>query len=397
LPVAGPPHTIRVALTDFRWPLDPALASTRDETTLSRALYPTPLRTDTAGRVVPGLCRAWAASDGFRTWRFRCAHALEVSAALRRVARLRASPANWIFSRVDRITVPAPGDVVVRLRSPWRRFPYALTSAQTAPRSLPGPFRLVRGSRNSVEVARDGVRLVFRRLSGLAVLRALHAGQLDEAPIPLGDAGLFRSDASTLRVRELLGADVVAFRRGAVARNVRTAYWQTANRGDYCALVAQDGAPPAFSLVGTVAKADPAAYRRAVKSIPSLPRLAVPIGVPPDPVLRYGSRILYAQWRELGLGPRIVRPDGGADADIERIVAVYPQEEALLGGLGRATALAAGDQRGAFERLDDELRTTAEVIPVCWVADARWVSPRLRGWHEDVLGDVDYMRVTVGG
>jgi hypothetical protein len=37
------------------------------------------------------------------------------------------------------------------------------------------------------------------------------------------------------------------------------------------------------------------------------------------------------------------------------------------------------------------------VIPICWVGDARWVSPRLRGWSEDVLGDVDYTRVAVTG
>jgi hypothetical protein len=340
---------------------------------------------------VPGLCRDWAASEQFRAWRFRCTHALEVAAALRRVARLRASPANWIFSAADRISVPSAGVLVVHLRFPWRRFPYALTAVAAAPRSVAGPFRLVHGSPNRVELARGGVRLVVRRLSGIAVVRALRAGELDEAPVPLGDVGLFRSDRSTLRLRELLAVDVVAFRRGAVPPDVRSAYWQTANRGDYSALVAQDGAPPAFSLAGSVAKADPAAYRRAVKSIPSLPQVAVRIAVPPDPVLQYGMRILYAQWRELGLGPQVVGRRGAPDAELRRVAAVYPQQEALLGG--HTTALGAGDQRSAFERLDDDLRRSADVIPICWVADARWVSPRLRGWNEDVLGDVDYTNV----
>src|SRR5439155_7896807 len=135
-PVEGPPKTIRVALTRFRWPLDPALASTRDETTLARALYPTPLRTDASGRVVPGLCNGWNAFDGFRAWRFRCAKALEIAAALRRVARWRPPPANWIFSAAQRIEVPAPGVLVVRLRFPWRRFPYALTVVAAAPRAM---------------------------------------------------------------------------------------------------------------------------------------------------------------------------------------------------------------------------------------------------------------------
>jgi hypothetical protein len=33
------------------------------------------------------------------------------------------------------------------------------------------------------------------------------------------------------------------------------------------------------------------------------------------------------------------------------------------------------------------------VIPISWAADARLVSPRLRGWREDELGSVDYTRV----
>src|SRR6266511_5447099 len=93
----GPPRTIRVALTDFRWPLDPALATTRDETTLARALYATPLRTDAAGRVVPGLCSAWNATPDFRTWRFTCRAAPAIAAALRRVARMDGSPSQLLF------------------------------------------------------------------------------------------------------------------------------------------------------------------------------------------------------------------------------------------------------------------------------------------------------------
>jgi hypothetical protein len=32
-------------------------------------------------------------------------------------------------------------------------------------------------------------------------------------------------------------------------------------------------------------------------------------------------------------------------------------------------------------------------VPIAWVVDARLVSPRLRGWTEDALGDVDYAAV----
>ena len=354
------------------------------------------MRTDAAGYVVAGLCSQWRASDGFRTWRFRCAHALEIAGELRRVTRLRTSPANWIFSKAERIAVAAPGVLVVRLQFPWRRFPYALTTVAAAPRDVAGPFRLVRGSRNRVELARNGIRLVFRRLSGIAVLRALGRGELDEAPVPLGDVGLFRTDPATLRVRSLLAIDLVSFRAGAVPQDVRRVYWQTADRSDYQALVAQGGAALAFGLAGEAAKEDPAASRRARKSIPSLPSLDVRIAVPHDSTLEYGVRLLYAQWRDLGLGPRLVATGDRAEADFRRASAAYPQEEALLGSLGLATGLGDDDQRGAFERLDADLRRSADVIPVCWVADARWVSPRLRGWSEDVLGDVDYTRVTIG-
>src|SRR5207237_8266483 len=69
----GPPNVVRVALTSFRWPLDPALVESRDETTLARALFATPLRTDpVTGAVVPGLCTAWKASSDFRRWTFNC-------------------------------------------------------------------------------------------------------------------------------------------------------------------------------------------------------------------------------------------------------------------------------------------------------------------------------------
>src|SRR5207248_10035817 len=100
-PIAtGPPTVVRVALASFRWPLDPALAVGRDETTLARALYATPLRTDPAtGAVVPGLCRGWNASGDFRSWRFQCRAAPAIEAAVRRVAKLRAAPAHWLFAR----------------------------------------------------------------------------------------------------------------------------------------------------------------------------------------------------------------------------------------------------------------------------------------------------------
>ena len=104
-----------MALTDFRWPVDPALARTRDDTTLVRALYPTALRIDQAtGDPVPGLCRGWVASDSFRTWSFTCRSAPAVGAALQRVGRLPGAPLHWLLADA-RVTAPNANRLVVRL------------------------------------------------------------------------------------------------------------------------------------------------------------------------------------------------------------------------------------------------------------------------------------------
>jgi hypothetical protein len=358
-------------------------------------LYSTPLRTDDQERVVPGLCTDWTASEGFRVWRFHCSDALEIAAELRRVARLRASPANWIFAAAQRIVVPAPRTLVIRLSSSWRRFPYALTAVAAAPPGVTGPFQLVHGSSTRIVLRGSGLTLVFRRLSGLAALRAFKRGEVDEAPVPLGDMGNFRSQPQLLHVRPVLALDAARFRSTRIPAVVRRAYWQTADRADYQTLIPEGHAVASLGVTEGVGRTNPAAFRRAVHSIASLPPLVVRIAVPTDPTLRYGARILYAQWRELGLGPRLVSTGRSADADFVRVTAAYPQEEALLGALQAPTALGDEDQRAAFTALDSRLRTSAMIIPICWVADARLVSPALAGWREDVLGNVDYTRVRV--
>jgi len=82
-----------------------------------------------------------------------------------------------------------------------------------------------------------------------------------------------------------------------------------------------------------------------------------------DPMLAYGTNLLVAAWRDLGLGAHV----GGDDAELVRLAAAYPKLSALT-AYGHANAL----------------------VPIAWVADARLVSPRLRGWREDELGSVDY-------
>lgn len=394
----GPADTVRVALSDFHWPLDPALAATRDELTLARTLYATPLRTDKDGRVVAGLCSAWTASADFRTWRFTCRNARAIAAELRRVGRTPASPSRWLFAGA-RVDAPAARTLVVRLPFPWRRFPYALTAAAAAPRGVAGPFRLVRGSSDQVVVERDGKRVVFRRLAPAAAVRALRAGRIDEAPVPTGDADVLR-ERYDVRSRQLLALDAVVFTRP-VDRRLREAYRDTANRGDYRQLL---DTSLALSVLPGTQKPNPAAFRRALNAIPDLPRVAVRIAR--TPARDYGADILYGQWREGGLGPQLVRPGMRADARFERLTAAYPQAEALPAALvlgedlpGRPAllrALARANQKTALAAVDDGLTGSAEAIPVAWVTDERLVSRRLRGWDQDLLGAVDYVRVTTG-
>jgi hypothetical protein len=387
-----------VALADFRWPLDPALAATRDETTLARAIYATPLRTDASGRIVPGLCSAWESTPDFRTWRFTCRAARAIAAELRRVARMESSPSRWLFASATRISAPSARRLVVRLDLGWRRFPFALTAVAAAPPRAAGPFRLVSGSVARVVARGGGMTLAFRRMEPAAAVRAFRDDRLDEAPVPVGDLQTLR-ERFDVRVRELLGLDVVVFQRELPSR-IRQAYRDTANRGDYQVLL---GTSMAFGVTGAEAKTDPAAFRRALKAIPSLPRIVVRIARPA--ALEYGADVLYGQWREAGLGPLLVASGDDADARFERLLAPYPQAEALPAALilsngleGRAAllrALARVNQKSELASVDTRVRAAAQAIPIAWVTDARLVSRRLVGWHQDLLGDVDYSRVGI--
>ena len=392
-----------MALTDFRWPLDPALARGRDETTLARALYSTPLRLDpTTGAPAPGLCSGWAGSSDFRRWRFQCRDAAAIAAALRRVAGLRAAPLQWLFAGA-RIGVPRADVVVVRLPFPWRRFPDALTSVAAAPRFVAGPFELVSGSAQRVVVRRPGLTVVFRRFTAHGAERAFERGVVDEAPVPVGDvAGTRERLGAVVRTRTLLALDAVVLR--GLNPDVRRVYWQTAGRSDYAALVDESPGSAAYSLVDPRLKARPSAVRSALNAIRSLPRVRVRISVPPDPTLRYGARLLYAQWRDVGLGPVLVtEPAQAVDGAFGRWSAAYPQAEAIPAELVLRDhvgsrklllqALAETDEGAALRRFDQDLRRSAQVVPVAWVVDARLVSPRLQGWREDALGAVDYAGV----
>jgi hypothetical protein len=202
--------------------------------------------------------------------------------------------------------------------------------------------------------------------------------------------------------RTVLALDGLALRR--LLPSLRRVYWDTANRGDYADLIAESRGAAASSLVATNKKVSPASYRDAVKAIQTLPRVRVRIGIPAAGDLRNGARLLYGDWRDLGLGPLLVtEPARALDGSFERLLAAYPQAEALPAQLVLQDrigsrdlllrALEANDQTPALARFDDDLRASARFVPVAWVVDARLVSPRLRGWSEDALGDVDYAAV----
>jgi len=318
--------------------------------------------------------------------------------------RLGRAPARWLFVDAFHIGAPSESSLVVQLEQPWRRFPYALTAVAAAPRFVPGPFRLVTGSPRRVVVRRPGLTVVFRRLGPRAAVHEFRRGRLDEAPIPLGDIVATQRDralGASLRARTLLAQDVVVFRGRPWQPALRNAYWQTADRADYEQLVPELAGSAAFGLVGRGEPRDPASFREALKRIPSLPRVQVRIGVPPDPVLRFGAGVLYAQWRDVGLGPVLVADSARhVTTDLGRWIAAYPQAEALpaeavyRSGFTRrdllAAVLASTEQGPALTRRDSALRALARVVPIAWVVDARLVSPRLEGWREDVLGNVDY-------
>jgi hypothetical protein len=303
-------------------------------------------------------------------WRFQCRHAAAIARELLR-ARLFSPSAI------------AAGGRTLALRSPDPDTPFRLTEIAAAPPGVPGPFRLVSASPRRVVLERPGLRLEVRRLQPATALRLFRAGRLDEAPVPLGDiqASLreprLRPD---VRVRRLLGIDLVSWEpRGALARfpELKRVYDDTADRADYQALVPELEAPAAENLAppltgAKVARAAALAASRARKKIASLPKVAVRFATPPDLNLAYDANLLVAAWRDIGLDPYFAT--GRPDATFERVVAAYPKRRALEAPLeGRS------------------------FIPISWVVDARLVSPRLRGWHEDALGAVDYTRVRSRG
>ncbi len=377
---------LRVGLEHVEWPLDPASAKTRDERTLVRTLYPTPLTVDPrTNDVRRGLCTTWRSRDQ-RTWTLRCAHAAEIAASLRRSQ-------SWMFSGAR---ISARGTTLrVQLPYRWLRFPYALTAAQAAVRGLRGPFRVVHARPGRIVARRGVLTIEFEQVEAHRAALRFRRGELDEIPVALGDIRAAQLDpavAPHARVRQLLAVDVVRF-RGVPSRDLRDVYWHTAARADYDGLVPEAQAPAAVSLVPGWApeRAQASAYRAAKARIGELPRF--PVALHADAGLSYGAALLSASWSDLGLDTSFAT---GGNAELVRVAAPYPQNEAILARLvPGAPFLGAGAQLELLRRTDTQLYDDARVVPIAWAVDARLVSPRVRGWREDALGEVDYSRVAL--
>jgi hypothetical protein len=221
-----------------------------------------------------------------------------------------------------------------------------LTLAQTL-----RAFHVVRARPGEIVARRDGLTLVFRALAPHRAAVLFRRGALDEAPVPLGDIRAALADPTVGHAVHVTTLDtwdaLVATRMAATTRRVLAA---TADRADYALLVPEnlkDAAPTPKPRVVRLGHKIAALLRAHAR---------IPIAVDDDPTLRYGATLLAANWRDLHLNVRIA--GDGAEARFTRVASVGPR-----------------------------------TIPIARTVDARFVSPRVRGWREDARGVVDYARV----
>lgn len=209
-------------------------------------------------------------------------------------------------------------------------------------------FHVVRAHAGEIVVRRGASRIVFRQIEPHRAAILFHRGQLDEAPVPLGDIKAARLDDTVgraVRVTPLAAVDALVATR--LPASLRNALSRTADRRTYALLVPED--------LRLAQKSPPARlFRSARRSIASLPKTQVRIGVEGDGTLSYGASLLAASWRDLGLDVR----------------------------------LASRDTNAVFTR-----QAAPGSIPIARAVDARFVSPRLHGWREDRRGVVDYTSV----
>jgi len=212
-------------------------------------------------------------------------------------------------------------------------------------------FRVVHARRGEIVVRRGDLQVVFRQVEPHRAAVLFRQGELDEAPVPLGDIRAALADATVkpaVRVTRLSAVDALV--APSLPLPLRDALSATADRRDYARLVPED---PDAATASPSARA----FREARRGIPDLPHVQVRVAVEGDATLRYGTSLLVAAWRDLGLDVRVSQNDANA----------------------------------IFRRRD-----APGSIPIAHAVDARFVSPRVRGWREDPRGVVDYARVTLG-
>jgi hypothetical protein len=211
-------------------------------------------------------------------------------------------------------------------------------------------FRVVHARSGEIVVRRGGMRIVFRQVAPYRAAVLFRQGRLDEAPVPLGDIQAALADEavkSAVRATPLAAVDALEASR--LPARLQDVLSTTVDRRVYARLVPEDPDAAAPSPPAGV-------FRAARRTIPDLSHIRVRIAVDDDATLRYGATLLVASWRDLGLDVRIAQRDANAF-----FVRSFPP-------------------RG---------------IAVAHAVDARFVSPRVRGWREDARGVADYTQVTL--
>src|SRR5438093_295381 len=244
------------------------------------------------------------------------------------------------------------------------------------------PFRVVDAGPRRIVAVRPGLRVEFVRMKPWAAAVAFRRGDVDVAPVPLGDLQAVLRDPAvrgSVHVRPLLGVDLVRLDR-TIPLAVRRLLWLAADRADYRRLVAENAAGPAWGLLRSARSVDRPTRRELRSRAWPFHRLRIRLAG------GYEAQLLAAWWREAGLDVTIAGP--GANARFERVLAPYPSDEALL-----VSVLGRRARNRPPAALDRELRADARIVPIAWVAGAKLVSRRLVGWRQDELGRTDYSLV----
>ena len=231
---------------------------------------------------------------------------------------------------------------------PWPLPKRALTRDERQLADTVRAFDVVRARPGEIVVRRGPLRVVFREVEPHRAAVLFRRGKLDEAPVPLGDIRAALDDekvGDAVRVTHLDAVD--GLRASRLPRSVRDTLAATAARRDYAQLVPED--------IDAAMPSPPArVFRAARDGVLGLPKTPVRIGVEGDPALATARRF---------------SPRRGATS----------------------TSTCTSSRRGANATF---VRGSADVtIPIARAVDARFVSPRVRGWRENARGIVDYARV----